>query len=420
MDSELGLALHVHLWARHKPLQARRYTGIEEDAPRRAVPTHQSQRAPLVLQVVQWLCGRTALTVAVQEAVLQVLDADPLLASAPLEPAYRQRLVKHLISAVERDSGRAELCEALVGAYTELLAQPPGAPDSTPAGTDRGAVTWMVKTFVYSSGGEAAAASGCLHGSAAFADALAAHAQRLRGALQEPAGEQQRCRGADAAQASAQLAPGDPPGLGLVSLRVSSNVLDGGTGCAEWEAGLVLAEVVLSHPRLVQGERGDAQRGAAMRGRGSQRRAGRQRGAYLCGACTRAFGLLDTGRRCLELGCGTGVVGMAAARAGAQHVRLTDGDAGAMANCTFNCRLNGLVADLEEQQQGEAAAATGRSELRGHHKGRVQVRWRSAGANTADPSPHSPLSAFLGLCGWTGRAAGLGPMRGWPRSDAHG
>lgn len=40
---------------------------------------------------------------------------------------------------------------------------------------------------------------------------------------------------------------------GMLSLRVSVNMLEGGTGCSEWEAGLFLAEVLLSNPHLVQG-----------------------------------------------------------------------------------------------------------------------------------------------------------------------
>ena len=43
-------------------------------------------------------------------------------------------------------------------------------------------------------------------------------------------------------------------GCGAVSVRASHNLLAGGTGCAEWEAGLALAEVLLSQPELVAGE----------------------------------------------------------------------------------------------------------------------------------------------------------------------
>lgn len=46
------------------------------------------------------------------------------------------------------------------------------------------------------------------------------------------------------------------PGPGLLSVRVSCNMLEGGTGCAEWEAGLLLGEVVMGWPRLVAGARG--------------------------------------------------------------------------------------------------------------------------------------------------------------------
>lgn len=52
-------------------------------------------------------------------------------------------------------------------------------------------------------------------------------------------------------------------------------------------------------------------------------------------------------RSCLELGCGSGMVGLCAARAGAAHVWLTDGNPDAVANCAFNCRLNGIT-DLQQ------------------------------------------------------------------------
>lgn len=55
-----------------------------------------------------------------------------------------------------------------------------------------------------------------------------------------------------AGQSSPQpLAPGC---LSLITLRVSLNLFEGGTGCHEWEAGFFLAEWVMNHPALFQGE----------------------------------------------------------------------------------------------------------------------------------------------------------------------
>jgi hypothetical protein len=64
----------------------------------------------------------------------------------------------------------------------------------------------------------------------------------------------------------------------FLTLRVSSNVLAGGTGCADWEAGLALSAFVNQNKE--------------------------------------AF----AGRRCLELGCGAGLVAIALCRAGAAQV----------------------------------------------------------------------------------------------------
>ena len=48
-------------------------------------------------------------------------------------------------------------------------------------------------------------------------------------------------------------APGCPP-PGLLTLHVSKDMLAGGTGCHEWEAGLFLAEWVLSNSAMFQGQ----------------------------------------------------------------------------------------------------------------------------------------------------------------------
>lgn len=61
-------------------------------------------------------------------------------------------------------------------------------------------------------------------------------------------------------------------------MLASRNVLEGGTGCHAWPAGMWLAQWLLNHPHVVEGH------------------------------------------RCLELGAGTGVVGMIAARLGAAQV----------------------------------------------------------------------------------------------------
>lgn len=91
-----------------------------------------------------------------------------------------------------------------------------------------------------------------------------------------------------------------PPAVGLVSLRVSDNLFAGGTGCHEWEAGFALAEYVLSCP-----------------------------GSF-------------AGRACIELGCGSGLVGICLALAGASSVTLTDCDPDTLVNCRLNLQLNGV------------------------------------------------------------------------------
>lgn len=58
------------------------------------------------------------------------------------------------------------------------------------------------------------------------------------------------------------------------------------------------------------------------------------------------------GKFCIELGCGTGMVGVALARAGASPLLLTDGNAEAVGNCRRNLALNGVEVQSEEHAHG--------------------------------------------------------------------
>ncbi|DBA94871.1 TPA: hypothetical protein ACH3X1_002405 [Trebouxia sp. C0004] len=88
---------------------------------------------------------------------------------------------------------------------------------------------------------------------------------------------------------------------GLITLKLATNLFEGGTGCHEWEAGFFLAEFVLSHPDIFKGS------------------------------------------SCLELGCGAGVVGVALCRSGAATVQLTDGNGAAVDNCKYNLEINNCI-----------------------------------------------------------------------------
>jgi hypothetical protein len=106
----------------------------------------------------------------------------------------------------------------------------------------------------------------------------------------------------DAASADRGPAPPLQQLPGTVALRCCQNLLADSTGAHEWSAGLRLAELCLSRPELF------------------------------------------AGKACLELGCGTGMVGVALARAGARSVVLTDGNAAVVDNCCANLALNGMDA----------------------------------------------------------------------------
>lgn len=137
---------------------------------------------------------------------------------------------------------------------------------------------------------------------------------------------------------------------GLLALRVSLNLLEGGTGCHEWEAGFFLAEWLLSRPHLVAGALCLCRSVCA----GLELREGDRGGhkGLSCLAhpvlkaklmCTPDTHLLPhTGRSCLEIGCGAGMVGVALHRCGASSILCTDGDVQATANCRHNLELNGV------------------------------------------------------------------------------
>lgn len=309
--------------------------------------------------------------------------------------------------------------------YSGCLLGPAAAGWDAPPGGDSGRGSgpaaapprpgWCYKQFAYAPAGEAAADT-MLH--------LTALEQRAAQMLSscEARAEQQACcekgqqqeqqeRGGAYLAAHAAAAQGDGR-RGQLALHVSLNLLEGGTGCHEWEAGFFLAEWVLSNPGLVAGGRAVL---CCVHGVGHMWRG--QRGGMLCvggiqgrclgcrwmragtphcvckggtqaqllhhgnytGAknknlalqqlasstrpCPARFAACRTGRCCLEVGCGAGMVGVALHRAGARHVILTDGNPEAVANCRRNLALNGVPLLLEPAR---GAGRQGNSSSSGH------------------------------------------------------
>lgn len=119
---------------------------------------------------------------------------------------------------------------------------------------------WCYKLFTYTPSGQAPGATlNCL----AQLEAAWEAAGETGASASE--GDQQAVGGPAATSSSAE---GGPPGellarlpplaqaggcCGAVTLRVSRNLFEGGTGCHEWEAGFFLSEIVLSNPSVVKG-----------------------------------------------------------------------------------------------------------------------------------------------------------------------
>lgn len=55
------------------------------------------------------------------------------------------------------------------------------------------------------------------------------------------------------ASGGAPAAPRGDGSCGLITLHLSDNLFEGSTGCHEWEAGFLLAEIVLNNPEIVRG-----------------------------------------------------------------------------------------------------------------------------------------------------------------------
>ncbi|PRW60868.1 methyltransferase family [Chlorella sorokiniana] len=240
---------------------------------------------------------------AILLALLQ--PAAPLL---PPDAEHRRRLLRAVVLAAEADG--QEVDEQLMQLYSECLLGAPQPVEDTadcePSSSSDSSVQallppppqpgWCYKAWCYAPAWEAPAAS--LAAVEALEQAvakqhhawLAQHETAAQQGQQQQAGALPRCPPAAAGDGS----------RGLLALHVSMNLLEGGTGCHEWEAGFYLSEWVLNKPTLV------------------------------------------AGRVCLEIGCGAGMVGVALHRAGAAHVLCTDGDAQTVANCRFNLQLNGV------------------------------------------------------------------------------
>lgn len=91
----------------------------------------------------------------------------------------------------------------------------------------------------------------------------------------------------------------------IVPLQCSLNMLEGDTGCSIWPSSLFLSELILSFPEIF------------------------------------------SGKSCLEVGSGVGLVGICLARVKASEVILTDGDLSTLANMKLNLEMNQLITGTE-------------------------------------------------------------------------
>lgn len=101
----------------------------------------------------------------------------------------------------------------------------------------------------------------------------------------------------DGASREGSAAMDSDGGNGYVVLQSTRNMLEGSTGCHLWPAALWLAQHILQHPDVVRG------------------------------------------KRCFELGCGVGLLGIILARCGARQVCTLPGGPGPLLSCSVRVRV---------------------------------------------------------------------------------
>ena len=108
--------------------------------------------------------------------------------------------------------------------------------------------------------------------------------------------------------------------LGHVTLRISANILQGGTGCRDWEAGHLMGLFALNYSSFFAGRVQTRQQVSRWK--------------------------IPADRVVLELGCGTGATAVCLHRAAPCALILTDGNEETVQNCQHNLIMNGVKFDV--------------------------------------------------------------------------
>ncbi|EFN59648.1 hypothetical protein CHLNCDRAFT_133128 [Chlorella variabilis] len=250
-----------------------------------------------------------------QQALLQNwAGGSPLAELLPPDVDHQRRVLRAVVLAAEQDG--QEVCEELMQLYSARLLGQAGAvgggSSTALLAAPQPQPGWCYKLYGYAPAGEPTAATWHRMG-VLDRQAVERCQQEQQHWRQELDGQQQGEEDGEPGLLPPLPVTAGDARHGLLALHVSLNLLEGGTGCHEWEAGFWLAEWVLSHPQLA------------------------------------------AGRCCLEIGCGAGMVGVALHRCGAAAVVCTDGDAQTVANCRLNLQLNGVP--LLAARDGPADAA---------------------------------------------------------------
>lgn len=168
--------------------------------------------------------------------------------------ARRRRVLRAVVLAAEQDG--QEVCEELMQLYSARLLGQAGAvgggSSTALLAAPQPQPGWCYKLYGYAPAGEPTAATWHRMG-VLDRQAVERCQQEQQHWRQELDGQQQGEEDGEPGLLPPLPVTAGDARHGLLALHVSLNLLEGGTGCHEWEAGFWLAEWVLSHPQLAAG-----------------------------------------------------------------------------------------------------------------------------------------------------------------------
>ncbi|GAQ79932.1 hypothetical protein KFL_000420040 [Klebsormidium nitens] len=350
--------------------------------------------------------GGGSISRRVQQYLLEKVVQDEVVKRCPPEVTYTARLLKLVILGAESDALRRRGADSddeeepvLEETYAEHAKYMEAV--SRLEHDDSLDAKWCYRTYAYAT--PTANLEGLLHQPRFSNGSTIAERARASDGTQEVA-EQARVASSVSRAASKKTSPSmDPSTLEaddgtlsgestnpaltqLVTVRVSLNLFEGGTGCTTWSAGFYLAEFALTHPETF------------------------------------------AGKRVLELGAGAGVLGVVISRLpGVSDLVLTDGNEETLENLRGNLSLNEVETSTEKSdvvRSSKRPDTSGHlysippSDSRGHPHASGSPKPPESPGSSAHPDPVGSLESPTSS-GCTGSSGSRGRPLSAERTDGN-